>query len=148
MSQVVEHVFTELATTYGSAWDRSLGNAPIADVKTKWANKLDSFTGSIQSKKRVLWALQNLPEKCPNVIEFCNLCRQAPSEEPIALPLPVVNPEIAKMVIEGTKKVLSGPQSVDFRAWAKLILRDHKGGLRRSTPTAVAMARRAMGEEV
>ena len=148
MSQVVEHVFSQLAANYGSAWDRSLGNAPLADVKTVWAEKLDSFMTSIESKKRILWALQNLPEKCPNSIEFRNLCRQAPSDQPAALPLPKVNPEIAKMVIDGTKKVLNGPQSVDFRAWAKAILIDHKGGLRRSTPTAVAMARRAMGEEV
>ena len=148
MSEIVNHVFSKLAAEYGAAWDRSLGNAPLADVKTVWGEKLDSFTETPELKKCVLWALANLPEKCPNSIEFRNLCRQAPSKEPVALPLPKVNPEIAKMVIEGTKKVLSGSQSIDLRKWAKDILRDHKGGLNRSTPTAVGMARRAMGEEV
>lgn len=146
MSEVVDYVFSKLAANYGSAWDRSLGDAPLLDVKSVWADKLDGFTVTTQSKKRVLWALDNLPEKCPNPIVFRNLCLQAPSEEPLKLPLPKVNPEIAKMVIEGSRKVLSGPQSVYFRAWAKKILIEHKGGLRR-TPTVVAMARRAMGEE-
>lgn len=145
MSQVVDHVFSRLAATYGSAWDRSLGNAPLVDVKTVWAEKLDSFTGSVESKKRVLWALQNLPEKCPNAIAFRNLCLSAPSNEPVALPLPVVNPEIAKMVINGTKKVLDGQQPHDFKAWAKAILRDHKGGLR-INQTKLQMARDAMKE--
>lgn len=147
MSEIVNYVFSRLAAEYGSAWDRSLGNAPMADVKTIWAEKLDSFTDTPELKKCVMWALANLPERCPNSIEFRNLCRQAPSEQPLTLPLPKVNPEIAKMVIEGTKKSLQGSQSVDLRGWAKAILRDHKGGLKRSTPTAVSMARRAMGEE-
>ncbi len=34
----------------------------------------------LDAEGRVAWALENLPERCPNVIEFRNLCRQAPAE--------------------------------------------------------------------
>ena len=145
-TNAVEHVFSQMAATYGRAWDRSLGQAPIADVKTVWANALDSFMHSDKAKRAIIWGLKNLPSKAPNSIEFRDLCRQAPAVKELELPAPKVNPEIAAMVINGTRMKLDAAGSIDRLAWAKAILRDHKGGLRR-TPTVVAMARRAMGED-
>lgn len=142
----VEHVFAMMAATYGSAWDKSLGQAPIADVKTVWANALDGFMHSDNAKRAIVWGLKNLPARVPNSIEFRDLCRQAPASKEIALPMPVVNPEIAAMVIEGTRKKLEAGVPYDRLAWAKVILRDHKGGLHR-TPTVVGMARRALNLE-
>lgn len=39
----IERVFLRLAATYGAAWDRALGQAPIGDVKTVWAHELSAF---------------------------------------------------------------------------------------------------------
>lgn len=141
MSELVNFVFSRLAAEYGSAWDRSLGNAPLSDVKTVWGEKLDGFTETPELKKCIMWALANLPDRCPNSIEFRNLCRQAPSEQPIALPLPKPNPEMAKLVMEKLAKAPSAP--IDNRAWAKAILRDVENGVRR-TPTVIQMAKNAL----
>ena len=141
-ANAVEHVFAQMAATYGSAWDRSLGQAPIADVKTVWANALDSFMHSDKAKRAIIWGLKNLPAKTPNSIEFRDLCRQAPATKDLELPAPAVNPEIAAMVIEGTRKKLDAIGSMDRLAWAKKILANPKG----RTPTVIQMAKNALGE--
>ena len=137
-ANAVEHVFNQMAGTYGSAWDRSLGQAPIADVKTVWANALDNFMHSDAAKRAIVWGLKNLPAKVPNSIDFRDLCRQAPSAELPMLPSPQVNPQIAAKVLGGLKA--SATTTHDNRAWAKAILANPKG----RTPTVVAMARQAM----
>ena len=138
MIEAIERLFKRLAATYGARWDASLGSTPIADVKTVWAHELNGFAGSLH---RIAWALENLPERCPNPIEFKNLCRQAPSPETPQLPSPTVNPEIAAKVLGGLKATTHTP--IDNRAWAKAILRDVENGVRR-TPTVVQMAKNAL----
>ena len=141
----VDHVFNVLGATYGAAWDRSLGNAPINDVKTAWGFALNDFMHSEDAKRAIVWGLQNLPDTVPNARQFRTLCQRAPSKAPVMLPAPTVNPEIAA-------KVLSGLQSkpsikVDHKAWARRILVEVKGGLRRS-PAVVLMAKTALKEAV
>lgn len=75
---VIDRLFQRLAATYGAAWDRSLGSAPMADVKTVWASELAGFSDRLGL---LAWALDNLPERVPNVIEFRNLCRCAPLQD-------------------------------------------------------------------
>ena len=99
MIAAVDYIFSVCAATYGSAWDRSLGQAPIADTKTAWLLSVSPFKNS---KKRVMWALENLPERCPNPVEFRSLCRAAPMPEMTALPEPKADParvaaELAKL---------------------------------------------------
>lgn len=139
MIEAIDRLFKRLAATYGARWDVSLGQAPIADVKTVWGHELSAFANSLH---RIAWALENLPERCPNAIEFRNLCRQAPSPEALALPLPKANPEIAAKVIDGLKASNTKTGRMDPRAWAKAILANPKG----RTPTVIQMAKSAVGE--
>ena len=139
MIEAIDRLFKRLGVTYGARWDASLGQAPLADVKTVWAHELAPFAGSLH---RIAWALENLPERCPNPIEFKNLCRQAPSREAPALPMPKVNPEIAAKVIGGLKANSPTTGRHDPRAWAKAILANPEG----RTPTVIQMARNAVGE--
>lgn len=141
MIEAIDRLFKRLGATYGARWDVSLGQAPIADVKTVWGHELSAFANSLH---RIAWALENLPERCPNAIEFRNLCRQAPSPEAPALPLPLpkVNPEIAAKVIDGLKASNTKTGRMDPRAWAKAILANPKG----RTPTVIKMAKSAVGE--
>lgn len=123
-ADVVEYVFKRLAAIYGAAWDRSLGQAPIGDVMTVWAYQLQQFTVSIASKKMVMWALDNLPDRCPNVLEFKTLCRRAPVAQIAALPEPASDPE--RMAEELAKlapfRVRTGVASaVDHKAWARCL---------------------------
>ena len=43
--EAIDRLFQRLAATYGAAWDRSLGQAPIADVKTAWAHEMQAALG-------------------------------------------------------------------------------------------------------
>jgi crotonobetainyl-CoA:carnitine CoA-transferase CaiB-like acyl-CoA transferase len=70
--------------------------------------------------RRIVWALDNLPERVPNVIQFKNLCRMAPAPEVPMLPEPPADParvaaelaKLAPMMAERTERV-------DPKAWAK-----------------------------
>lgn len=136
----VDHVFSIMGATYGASWDRSLGSAPIADVKTAWGDALDDFCQSDDAKRAILWALKNLPDTVMNSRQFRTLCRQAPRREAPALPMPKVNPEIAAKVIDGLKATTATRH--DPRAWARAILANPKG----RTPTVIQMAKNAVGE--
>ena len=125
MMQAVDYIFTQCTATYGSAWDRSLGQAPIADIKTAWLNAIDPFK---TSKKRILWARQNLPERCPTPIEFRNLCRSAPMPESPVLPLPKADPsrvaeELAKL---GMLPKVERPHGM--KQWAYDLKARHEAG--------------------
>jgi hypothetical protein len=134
----VDHIFSALAVAYGPAFTRSLGEAPSAEIKTFWGYQISDFTHSKAAKRAIVWALQNLPPKVPNAIEFKNLCRNAPSKAPVMLPAPAVNPEIAAKVLGGLKA--STLPKVDHKAWAHRIIARHEAG-QKISPTVVQMAR-------
>lgn len=138
----VDHVFSVLAVAYGPAFTRSLGDAPEGEIKTFWGYQLSDFTHSKDAKRAIVWALQNLPPKAPNAIEFKLLCRNAPSKQMLALPAVVtVNPEIAAKVLEGLK---AQPVSrVDHKAWAHRIIDRVKSG-EKVSPTVLGMAQNAL----
>lgn len=127
MTRAMERLFDRLAATYGAAWERSLGGSPIADVKTIWAHELSGFETRLYC---VAWALENLPERAPNVIEFRNLCRSAPSQESPLLPEPKADParvaaEMAKL--SSLRSTLTS-NNTDMKAWAyRLKARDEQG---------------------
>jgi hypothetical protein len=100
MVRAVNQLFRRLAAVYLAEWDRAMGQTPIDDVKAAWVHELAPFK---QSLHRVAWALENLPERCPNPIVFKNLCRQAPGVDVPQLAAPAANPEIMKMVVQGIK---------------------------------------------
>jgi hypothetical protein len=111
------------------------------DAKSAWAYELAPFKNHLH---RVAWALENLPDRCPNVIEFKKLCRMAPEPEAIKLPEPKADPERLKVELGKLaplrEKLAAKPESIDCRQWAKDILSAPKG----RTPTVLQMARNAM----
>ena len=141
MIRAIDRLFKRLSATYGADWERSLGATTEIDAKSVWAHELEQFKGSLH---RVAWALENLPERCPNVIAFKNLCRQAPAPEEIALPAPKADParvasELAKLGhMRATTFVAAQAGRLD---WAKKILANPEG----RTPTVIQMAKNAMG---
>lgn len=143
----VAHVFKTLAATYGAAWDRSLGQTPMADVMTIWEYQLLPFTQSREAKMMILWALENLPERCPNVIEFKALCRRAPAAVLPALPEPAADP--VRMAAELDKlaplrKTIA--RTGGNKDWATRIMCRHQAG-DSINMTALGMARSALGTD-
>jgi len=143
----IDRLFERLALTYGAAWQNSFGAAPITDVKSMWQHELSSFMQNKETMKRIVWALDNLPERVPNVIQFKNLCRMAPAPEVLMLPEPAADPErvaaelakIAPMMAERTERV-------DPKAWAKrLRFRNLAGERMRSIQ--IQMYKQALKEE-
>jgi hypothetical protein len=144
--EAVEYVFKRMAATYGAEWERSIGTSPISDVKTVWSEALSSFTHSDDAKRAILWALDNLPERCPNSIQFRNLCRQAPAVERKQLPAPKADPERIKAELRKLTDRFSRPCSAvtDGRDWARRIIRRHEDG-EIISPAALEMARMGLG---
>lgn len=141
----IDRLFKRMALVYGAAWDRSLGSAPLADVKTSWGYELSGFA-SEEGLKAMAWALDNLPARCPNVIEFRELCRRSPLpqlerlEAPKAAPA-VVAEQIARQ--SGLKQVIN-QQRTDGKEWARRIMKRFEDG-ERVSPTVLAMAKSVVG---
>lgn len=143
----VEYVFKVLAAAYGAAWDRSLGNAPVEDVVDVWANALDGLTQSPEARKSIQWALNNLPDRCLNSMEFRKLCMQAPL--PVVVQLPSPNADPARVSGELSKLALLRSQSVHAgsRDWARRIVARHKAG-EKVRKSVLDMALKALPSEV
>jgi hypothetical protein len=139
-SKAIDRLFARLSATYGVAFLRQYEGVEPGAVKALWGHELAVFEANLG---RIAWALEHLPERCPNVIEFKNLCRQAPVQEVKALLPPKADParlaaEVEKLQAAIAEKPASG---YDFKAWAKNILANPQG----RTPTVLEMARRAVG---
>lgn len=136
--QVIDRLFSRMAATYGAAWNRSFGQTPINDVKSAWAHELQGFDRQLEA---IAWALENLPEQVPNIIQFRNLCRRAPAPNVPRLPEPKADParvreELAKL--GGVREaIVASPRA--NTAWAHAIVERAKAG-ERISPTVLGMA--------
>lgn len=125
MIKAIDRLFHRLSATYGADWERSLGATPIADAKTVWAHELSVFKNNLH---RIAWALENLPDRCPNVIAFKSLCKLAPAPEVPALPEPKADParmaeELAKLA--PLRQRTAEHTRIDHKEWAKTLHRRH-----------------------
>ena len=142
--KAVDRLFERLTATYGAQWLRMWDGVPIQDVKTAWAHELAGFAGRLDS---LAWALENLPPKVPNVIEFKALCRQAPRPPEQQLPAPRPDPErlaaeLAKLA-DVKKAAKASAQLVDPKGWAKAIMARHAAG-EKLNMTSLRFAREAL----
>lgn len=144
--KAIDRLFERLAATYGAQWTRQWADVPMNDVKAAWAHELAGYADSLKS---LAWALENLPERCPNVIEFRNLCRRAPQPETPRLPEPKADPERMQAELSKLgsvkKKVLSS--TVDHKAWAKRLIADDQAGIK-VRPISLRFAKEALHMEV
>ena len=142
--KAIDRLFERLAATYPN-WSRQWLDVPESDIKTAWAHELSGFENNLHA---LAWALENLPERCPNVIEFRNLARRAPEAEQPRLPKPKADP--ARLKIELAKlseiKFQVKNAAIDPKDWAKAILKRHKEGAKINIST-LSMARFAVNEE-
>lgn len=122
MADVIDRLFTRMAATYGPEWTRQCGATPMADIKTVWGYEL---AGYIDHLTAIAYALDNLPERCPNVIQFRNLCRSAPAREVPRIEPPKADPERVKAELA---KLTPAPARTDGREWARRILARHAQG--------------------
>ena len=141
----LDRIFEKLTVTYGSAFMDRWRDVDIAKVKTDWLEVLD---GTEQHNGQMIgYALANLPEKPPTVIEFRNICRRAPIPEVARLEGPKADPkrvkaEIAKML----ELVKASPAPADKKDWARRLRDMYRGG-EKLRPIQLRFAREALGRE-
>lgn len=142
--KAIDRLFERLAATYGSAWTRQWADVPMGDVKTAWASELSVFAGWLEA---VAWALDNLPPRCPNAIEFKHLCRQAPARPTALLPEPKADPERVRVEINKLASIVGSNgarvSSIDHKAWAKRLMARHDAG-EKLKPIQLRFAREAL----
>lgn len=138
-----DRIFTKLTLTYGQAFLARWRDLDLDAVKADWGRELSAFQ---QSPARIAFALENLPEKPPSVIEFKNLCAQYRVPESHQLPSPKADPERVAAELDKLAAIRVVEPSYDCKAWAKTLIREHESGCR-GTPGVLAMARRALGLE-
>lgn len=138
-TKAVDRIFHRLAATYGSEFMNRYAGVDEADMKTVWAHELSGFAGDLPL---IAWALENLPERCPNVIEFRNICRRAPRAE---VPQIEAKADPERVKAELAKLADMKPKAVGFdgKGWAKRIIASHEAGYR-ITPIALRFAREAL----
>jgi hypothetical protein len=108
-------------------------------------NQLSGFMQSKESMMSISWALNHLPERPPNLVQFKNLCYQAPAVEKPQLPSPPADPERVKQ--ELAKLAGMNKSKQDPKDWARKILGDYAAGVKKS-PTVLKMARDALKNNV
>ena len=136
--QAVDRLFLRLGATYGAEWERMWEGQPISAVKTAWAHELAGFATRLSD---VAWALENLPERVPNVIAFRNLCRQSPAQPVPRLPEPPADPERVRAELAKLGTLTATPSRSNTE-WADIVLARAEAG-EKVLPYTLRCARQA-----
>lgn len=141
--KAIDRLFERLGMTYGKAWSNLWDGMPVQDVKSLWAHELAFYANHLDD---VAWALENLPERAPNIIEFRNLCRKAPRKEVLKLDNNKADPERVASELSKLRdalKVKAMPVG-DSKEWARIIINRDKAG-EKVPATCLRFAREALG---
>lgn len=134
----VEEIFNRLAVTYGTEFLGRFKGQNLNDIKTDWSNRL---AGLENAPGVIAYALQNLPARAPNVIEFADLCRRAPLPEVKHLPAPQADPALRERLVNAMTPLST--HRAGNKDWARRIMTRHLAG-ERLTPIAVQFAKEAL----
>lgn len=142
--QAVDRLFSRLTMTYGPSFTRTFEGLELNEVKSLWSHEL-AFYCTQERMMDVAWALENLPERTPNVIEFKNLCRKAPEREVARLPEAKADPERLRKELArlGEIKLKTLSTKLDNKEWARRIIAKHEAG-DNPNPTALRFAKEAL----
>ncbi len=140
--QAVDRLFDRLTATYGRQFLSLYEGLDVNAVKTVWASELGGFSNNLNA---LAWALENLPARVPNAIEFKFLCRLAPTPEVQRITEPAANPARLRAELAKLGEIVKqdvGPSN--SRDWARRIMARAEGG-ERIAPCTLLFARQALG---
>jgi hypothetical protein len=142
--KAIDRLFERLGATYGKQWTSMWDGTPISDVKSLWAHELATYSGHLEA---LAFALENLPPRAPNCIEFKQLCRMAPRKDD-APAIEHVKADPARVAAEFAKlrEVIKAKPaaSYDSKEWARIITARHDAG-EKIRPLNLRFAREALG---
>ena len=140
---VIDRLFAALFNIYGSQWLHQWKDNDLNEVKSLWSDQLGFFANHLDS---IAWALDHLPDRAPNLVQFKRLCLDAPlAPKVMAIEWQVGTP-IPEAIAQELKKVTS-PRTVDPKDWARKILKDVEDGIPR-IPISVRFAKEALGIKI
>lgn len=127
----VDRIFEKMTLVYGQAFLRRWADIDLNRVKSDWSHELSGFE---RAPKAIAFALANLPEAPPTVVQFKLIARQAPAPEVPMLPEPKADParladELSKL---GTLRANMQPAG-DMKAWARRLKAQEIAGERLSS---------------
>ena len=143
--QATDRLFERLHATYGRDFMSKYEGLEVGAVKASWAHELSGFANNLHP---LAWALENLPERAPNVIEFRKIARQAPRPE-----VPYIEHEhagkarIATELAKLAPVVASRPLATHGygnKSWAYRIIANDKAGMGSRSMLPLIMARAAL----
>lgn len=138
MGDVIDRLFTRLAASYGAEWTRQWAKVPMNDVKTAWSYELGGYISHLSA---IAYALDNLPERCPSLIAFRNICRAAPGRVVPMIESPKADPE---RIAAALATLAPATPRTDGHEWARRIIARHKQG-DKLMPYSLNLAQSAMG---
>lgn len=110
----VDRLFARLQGVYGRDFTYQFSNVDstgfdvgLANARQVWAEELGGFS---EHPEAIAYALENLPERIPNVIVFLEICRKAPRKGYNALEYRMTDEdkENAKEQLKRIKEMLNG----------------------------------------
>lgn len=117
---LIDQIFGKLTIRFGRDFLGRWEGLDIALVKDDWAEELNGL-----STASILHALEHLPrERPPTVDQFRDLCCNAPTPAPKALPAPKADPERVAAAIER----LRVHQNNHPKAWAHALKAREEAG--------------------
>jgi hypothetical protein len=141
--KVIDKLFFRLSNVYGSQWTNLWRDNDIDEVKELWRDELGYFANNLDA---FAWALNHLPERVPNLVQFKKLCFDAPMVNQ-ALAIDYTKPAPIPAEIAQELKKITTPRTVDDKAWAHKILKDADGGIKRA-PLSVRFAKEALNIKI
>ncbi len=136
----VDRLFARLIAVYGMAFMRQYEGLQADDVKAMWAQELANFKTWPDA---ITYALDMLPERAPNVIEFRNICRRAPRPEQPRIEAPPADPAVVEAGLAQLDEIKKQMPSSEGIEWAHRIMRRYQMGERPSA-TSVKFAQQAL----
>jgi hypothetical protein len=70
---VIDALWNKMLVTYGSEWEKKW-TGPLEETKGAWADELSGLT-----VEQIKYGLSMLGERPPNLIQFKDLCKKAPT---------------------------------------------------------------------
>lgn len=146
----VERIWSTMRATYGAAFDRQWqcpeGEDPerhVATLKAHWGRELSRYQ---QNPDAIRYALENLPPRPPNLIEFKAACNRRPDQAVPQLPAPKPDPQRVASALAPLADIKAKAGTYNPREWAHSLHEQIQAG-RKVSPAIRAMVADVMRVE-
>lgn len=135
----VDRIFEKIAVVYGQQFLNRWRDIDLNTVKSDWCHELSGFE---KNPNAIAYALANLPDTPPTVLQFKQLCLRSPSVDQQQLMPPRPDPKMVALIADGIREKVSKTEPKDYKQWARNILAHPEG----KTRAQLDMAKRALAE--